>query len=208
MRALSSAGRALPRTEGRRPHKHLSYIGDHIDLTKGDTNLRFRITRQREEGRKKQYIHISCFVLHPDCSYNAALGRVEGLHYIDRSRKSTGLCLICGNMIGLTVPCNNESCRRAYHPECAKRNNLKINVIKANNKSLLEIYCERHKKPESFEFLNDSLSNRVKELRKFYESLDYEMKRHGMGHNTNPRAKKQSKTEENLKWDLCLTCSG
>lgn len=133
-------------------------------------------------------------------------GRVEGLHRIDRSRKNMGLCLICGNMIGLTVPCNNESCRRAYHPECAKRNHLKINVIKANNKSLLEIYCERHKKPESYEFLNDSVSNRVKELRKFYENLDYEIRRHGIGHNQN-RQKRQTKAEDNLKWDLCLGCS-
>jgi hypothetical protein len=90
---------------------------------------------------------VSCFVLHPECSYNLAEGKVEGVHLIDRSKKNSSICLLCGNMVGLTVPCTNESCRRAYHPECAKRNNLKINVIKANNKSLLEIYCDRHKKP-------------------------------------------------------------
>ena len=91
-----------------------------------------------------------------------ATHKVEGLHLVDRSRKNPSICLICGNMVGLTVACTNESCRRAYHPECAKRLNLKINVIKANNKSLLEIYCERHKKPESFEFLKDSVNNRIK----------------------------------------------
>ena len=95
------------------------------------------MSREQGEGKARQFIHISCFVLHPECSYNQARRRVEGVHHIDRSRKNTGLCLICGNMIGLTVPCTNESCRRAYHPECAKRNHLKINVIKANNKSLL-----------------------------------------------------------------------
>ena len=116
-----------------------------------------------------------------------------------------GLCLICGNMLGLTVPCNNDSCRRSYHSECAKRNNLKINVIRANNKSLLEIYCERHKKPESYEFLNDSVSNRVKELKKFYQNLDSEIKRFGVNHGIS-RQKRQTKAEEYLKWDLCLVC--
>jgi hypothetical protein len=108
-------------------------------------------------------------------------------------------------MIGLTVACNNESCRRAFHPECAKRNNLSINVIKANNKALLEIYCERHKKPESYEYLKDSVSNRIKELRKFYETLDYEIKRYGVNHPTN-RQKKVPKAEEFLKADRCFNC--
>ena len=62
---------------------------------------------------------------------------VEGIHRIDRSRKNPSICSVCGNVIGLTVPCYNDSCRRAFHPECAKRNNLSINVIKANNKALL-----------------------------------------------------------------------
>lgn len=79
-------------------------------------------------------------------------------------------------------------------------------MIKANNKSLLEIYCERHKKPESYEYLKDSVSNRIKELRKFYENLDYEIKRHGVSHSLS-RQKKQTKIEDNLKLDLCLRCS-
>lgn len=59
---------------------------------------------------------MSCFVLHPECSYNLAEGKVEGVHLIDRSKKNSSICLLCGNMVGLTVPCTNESCRRAYHP--------------------------------------------------------------------------------------------
>ena len=50
------------------------------------------------------------------------------------------------------------------------------------------------------------MSNRVRELRKFYENLDYEIKRHGINHSLN-RQKKQTKTEDNLKLDLCLKCS-
>jgi hypothetical protein len=119
--------------------------------------------------------------------------RVEGMHLIDRSKKNANICAVCGNMVGITVSCNNDSCRRSFHPECAKRNGLSINVIRANNKALLEIYCERHKKPESFEYLRDSVSNRVKELRKFYESLDYEMKKSGINHGP-VKVKKQTKT--------------
>lgn len=81
---------------------------------------------------------------------------------VDRNRKNMVNCSICGNMLGMTVPCNNENCRRSFHPECAKRHNLTISVIKANNKALLEIYCERHKKPESYEYLKDSASNRIR----------------------------------------------
>lgn len=149
---------------------------------------------------------MSCFVLHPECTYNVAHRKVEGFHLIDRSKKNVSMCWICGNLIGLTVGCTNDNCRRAYHPECAKRNNLKINVIKANNKSLLEIYCDRHKKPECYEYLKDSISNRVRELKKFYEALDYEIKRHGISHAVN-RQRKQLKLEENIKLDQCLKCS-
>jgi len=74
--------------------------------------------------------------MHPECNYNLSKGGVEGLHRIDRSKKPS-CCSVCGNMIGITVSCHQHNCRRAYHAECAKRNNLNINVIKANNKALL-----------------------------------------------------------------------
>jgi hypothetical protein len=37
-----------------------------------------------------------------------------------------------------------------------------MNVIKANNKTLLELYCEKHKRPEIFEVLRDSSANKLK----------------------------------------------
>ena len=76
-------------------------------MTKGDTNLRFKLIKEKGETRQRQFIHISCFVLHPECTYNIQTSKVDGIHYIDRTRKNTGICLICGNMIGMTVPCNN-----------------------------------------------------------------------------------------------------
>lgn len=53
--------------------------------------------------------------------------------------------------------------------------------------------------------MRDSVSNRVKELRKFYENLDYEMKKYGINHGPS-KPKKQNKTEELLKQDRCLHC--
>ena len=93
--------------------------------------------QRNEEEFDRSFIHVSCYVLHPECSYNSVTGLVEGLHLIDRARKNMNNCSLCGNMLGMTVPCNNDNCRRSFHPECAKRHSLNINVIKANNKALL-----------------------------------------------------------------------
>ena len=45
----------------------------------------------------------------------------------------------------------------------------------------------------------------MKELRKFYETLDYEIKRYGVNHQTS-RQKKPTRTEDYLKADRCLQC--
>lgn len=75
------------------------------------------IFREKDEKFVQSlYIHVSCYIMRPECTYNLATESVDGFHYIDRTRKNTNNCAICGNMVGITVPCNNENCRRSFHP--------------------------------------------------------------------------------------------
>lgn len=82
---------------------------------------------------------------------------------------------------------------------------MNINVIKAHNKALLEIYCERHKRSEPHEVFKDSTLTKMKELKKFYENLDHEVKRGNHSHHS-LKMKKNTRLDDYLKQDQCLGC--
>ena len=60
-------------------------------------------------------------------------------------KKFTGTCSLCGLSFGAAVPCSNETCRRLYHAECARRNKLELILIKAKTSSVIELFCGRHR---------------------------------------------------------------
>ncbi len=62
------------------------------------------------------------------------------------------MCSLCGIGFGAAIPCTNESCRRFYHGECAKRHGLEMNLIRAKT-SVIELYCERHRHLNRYESL-------------------------------------------------------
>lgn len=77
---------------------------------------------------------------------------IENIHRVDR-KKTQNSCYECGTNIGVTIPCANENCRRFYHPECAQKIDLSTCIINAQNKVLIELYCDRHRRPFIYEIL-------------------------------------------------------
>lgn len=68
-------------------------------------------------------IHVSCFLWNSQCNWNKKHSIVDNIDKVDK-KKAHGSCSLCGLTFGLLVACSNETCRRFYHAECARRNNL------------------------------------------------------------------------------------
>lgn len=81
-------------------------------------------------------MHVSCFLWNTELHWNPIRMMVEHTEKIEK-KKLVGICSLCGLSFGAAIPCSNETCRRLYHAECARRNKLELIFIKAKTSSVI-----------------------------------------------------------------------
>lgn len=89
--------------------------------------------------QREKFLHLACFIWNTDLKWDEDKSEVEGLEILSK-KKHHGMCSLCGISYGSAIPCSNEACRRFYHGECAKRNGLEMNLIRAKT-CVIELFC-------------------------------------------------------------------
>lgn len=115
------------------------------------------------------------------------------------------MCSICGTTIGVTINCATKNCRRFFHAECARVTKLNINVIKGNNTTLLEVYCDNHKFLEPCEVFKQSMISKLNHFKRLYEGISDKLKRLGIS-TLQLKHIKGVNIDEQPKKDVCLVC--
>ncbi|XP_058097210.1 uncharacterized protein LOC131242526 isoform X3 [Magnolia sinica] len=94
---------------------------------------------------------------------------VGGMETISKERDLL-VCCICRRKHGVCIKCNHDDCQTAFHPTCAKRAGLHMDVKTAGGKFFQhKAYCEKHsldqkKKAESLQHGPDEV-RRIKQIR-------------------------------------------
>lgn len=119
------------------------------------------------------WVHVTCALWTPECYFDDKnyYSNVKGIENIDKQRYKLE-CSICKTSRGgACVRCARPECNEAFHPECARRANVFMEVRNTDKLAYL-IYCERHTPLQLRRNIEQKDKKYKEEILKFCRSID------------------------------------
>jgi len=126
---------------------------------------------------KPPYIwaHISCVLFIPELYFGDDIyaSNILGLENVnkDRFKYECSICLKRKN--GAIVNCERNSCKKAFHPECARRAQTFLEIREnESNQFIYHIYCEKHT-PLKLKRTIEGLESKMREdIQKYFAAIE------------------------------------
>ncbi|CCH45348.1 hypothetical protein BN7_4930 [Wickerhamomyces ciferrii] len=120
--------------------------------------------------------HVLCALWIPELYFASAghMEPVEGFDAIPKGRWKLN-CYICKQKMGACIQCANRNCFTAFHPTCARRAGLFMEMKKGVqgavlDKSTMHSYCHKHS-PQGFNEEND-VKTGIEKTRLYFETIN------------------------------------
>ncbi|KAL4442844.1 hypothetical protein ABPG74_010733 [Tetrahymena malaccensis] len=133
-------------------------------------------TEEELKNEPKPYFvwcHITCTLWTPECFFDDKnyYTNIKGIENIDKQRFKLE-CSICKQKkAGSCVQCAKTKCMEAFHPECARRENIYMEIRNTDKLAYL-IYCERHTPLKLRRLLEQKEKKYKEEIIKFCRSIE------------------------------------
>ncbi|KAL4493484.1 hypothetical protein ABPG72_007492 [Tetrahymena utriculariae] len=129
---------------------------------------------QKYEPKSKHiWIHLTCALWIQECYFEerSSLNMIRGLENIDKKRFLL-TCLICKQKkSGCCIQCAKGKCSASFHPECARRAGLSLEVRHLEKVTHL-VFCQRHTPLKLRRILEQKEKKYKDEIQKFCRSIE------------------------------------
>jgi bromodomain and PHD finger-containing protein 1 len=132
------------------------------------------------------WVHMTCVMFIPELYFGDKLNmnEVEGFNCLAKDRFKIE-CIVCQKKNGAIINCDKGQCKKAFHPECARRAKLFLDVREVENTQQMgyAIFCEKHTPLKLRRTLEtkekkyrDELTKFCKSIEKYYFTYVHELK--------------------------------
>ncbi|EAS03088.2 PHD zinc finger protein (macronuclear) [Tetrahymena thermophila SB210] len=129
---------------------------------------------QKYEPKSKNiWIHLTCALWIQECYFEerSSLNMIRGIENIDKKRFLL-TCLICKQKkSGCCIQCAKGKCSASFHPECARRAGLSLEVRHLEKVTHL-VFCQRHTPLKLRRILEQKEKKYKDEIQKFCRSIE------------------------------------
>jgi hypothetical protein len=128
--------------------------------------------RQKESIPKHSWIHLCCLFWIPELVIDNSIDNLSAEKLsIVKSERFNLSCIICRTSHGAAVGCAESTCQNFFHPECARRARLKLEIV-SNKRNMGEtsflIFCPKHTSLNFKGNLKKSDQKNIDEIEKFH----------------------------------------
>jgi len=121
------------------------------------------------------WAHITCATFIPELYFSddEHKSTILGIERIDRQRFKYE-CLVCKKSgHGAIINCGKDTCKKAFHPECARRSKYSLEIKDTETGFMLfYIFCKKHT-PLKLKRILESKENKIREdIDRFFKTID------------------------------------
>lgn len=126
---------------------------------------------KNEPCPKTMWMHMTCMYWIPEIYFDNSQNPIEAKNVkgIDRE-KFRQTCSICQTSIGVCIKCSDESCKVQFHPECARRANIHLEMI-IQYQTKFNIHCHEHTPKLLSNLIQSECKKTQEEIVKYYKYL-------------------------------------